>query len=403
MIAERKIRKIQRAGCVAVILASSLGALAIVRALGKKKIPCIVIGHDFHHKSFYTTVALKVKSKEEIVNLLLQIPRILKMKPVLFTDADEYMDIQFANWEQLENDYYIPLSKNNYKLVNKELIENIDGVHNVIALPLSFLSLGEIEKQHYPVIIKPLSQNATVSAVKTKPDKAYICKNLVEAEKTVRFLQNLNTPYVIQQLIEGGASKNYSALLYRNTNGRVEVGYIAKKLRAFPLGFGVSSAMISAKNNEIVDQSIAIMDLIDFQGIGEFEYKYCEKTNKYTLLEVNGRFPLQTGLLRRSNPEFMFSVFHDLLSNANSKEISDTSVSDIYWIFLLNDLRAIKAEYKASMLTVNLKACFTSRIQEALWSFSDPLPAIYFAKYVAKNLIRMRKNKHSSYRTKKVL
>lgn len=384
MIAEKKIAEIQKVGSVAVILASSLGALAIIRAIGKKKIPCIVIGQDFHHKSIYTTVALEAGTQEEIATLLLRIPHILNMKPVLFTDADEYIDILFSNWDQLEKEYFLPLSKNNYQLVNKEHIEKIEGIHQVVALPLAFQSINDIEKQHYPVIIKPLPQSSKSSALTTRPEKAYICQDVEEVQSAEKFLRELNIPYVMQQLIKGEASTNYSALLYRNAQGKVEVGYVAKKLRTYPLGFGVSSAMISENNSEIITKSMAIMDLIDFQGVGEFEYKYCEKTNDYILLEVNGRFPLQTGLLQRTNPQFMYAVFRDLIVNASTDKLSDTSVSNIYWIFLLNDLRAIRAEQKASTLTVNVKVCLSARIQGALWSITDPLPAMYFANYVLK-------------------
>ena len=383
MIDKRKVAKIQKAGSVAVILASSLAAVAVIRALGKMKIPCIVIGHDFHHKSIYTTVALEARTKEEVLNLLFNIPEILNMKPVLFTDADAYLEIIYSNWDQLEEGYYIALSKNNFKLVTKEHIGKIEGIDKVVTLPVTLQSISDIEKQHYPVIIKPLSNSSRFSKVKKEPDKAYICKNVEEVKKTDEILQDLNMSYVIQQLIEGGASNNHSALLYRNAKGKIEVGYVAKKLRIFPLKFGVSSAMISEKNSEIINKSKAIMDLIDFQGIGEFEYKYCEKTNDYILIEVNGRFPLQTGMLQRNNPQFIYTVFRDLIENASAKELSDKSVPNIYWIFLLNDLRAIRAEYKASTLSVNLKACLSARIQGAIWSILDPLPAIYYGKYIA--------------------
>ena len=166
MIDEKKVSKIQKAGNVAVVLASSLGALAVIRALGKSKIPCIVIGHDFHHTSRYTTVALEAKTKEEVIDLLFRIPGLLKMKPVLFTDADAYLEMIFSNWDRLQKDYFIPLSKNNYNLVNKEQIEKIEGIHTVVNLPVAFQSISEIEKQHYPVIIKPLSNSSRFSKIK---------------------------------------------------------------------------------------------------------------------------------------------------------------------------------------------------------------------------------------------
>lgn len=387
MIDEKNVAKIQKAGKVAVILASSLGAMAILRSLGRNKIPCIVIGDDFHHKSIYTTVALEAKTNEELINLLIRIPKIVAMKPVLFTDADAYLEIVFSNWSKLENEYHLPTSLNNYNLVNKEYIEKIEGIHTVVSLPVTLKSIGEI-KDNYPVIIKPLSNSSKLSKVKKEPEKAYICRDFEEVQKVDTYLQQISIPYVLQHLIEGGSSTNYSALLYRNALGKIEVGYTVKKLRIYPLRFGLSTFVISENNSELLKRSIAIMELMDFQGIGEFEYKYCEKTKTYILLEVNGRFPLPTAMLLRNNPQFIYTVFCDLIENSSSDTVSDKSIPNVYWTFLLNDLRAIKAENNTSIFKVILKACFSLRIQGAIWSIIDPLPALYYDKFLAKKLLR---------------
>lgn len=387
MIDEKKVAEIKKVGKVAVILASSLGAMAILRSLGRNKIPCIVIGDDFHHKSIYTTVALEAKTNEELINLLFNIPKILAMKPVLFTDADAYLEILFTNWDQLESEYHLPTSQNNYNLVNKEYIEKIEAIHTVVSLPVTLKSICEIG-DNYPVIIKPLSNSSKLSKVKKEPEKAYICRGFEEAQKVDNYLQQISMPYVLQHLIEGGSSTNYSALLYRNALGKIEVGYTVKKLRIYPLRFGLSTFVISENNSELLKRSIAIMELMDFQGIGEFEYKYCEKTKDYILLEVNGRFPLPTAMLLRNNPKFIYTVFCDLIENTSSDTVSDKSIPNVYWTFLLNDLRAIKAENDTSLLKAILKASFSLRIQGAIWSIKDPLPALYYIKFLAKKLFR---------------
>ena len=403
MIAQKKVAEIRATGHVAVILASSLGAIAIIRALGKARIPVIVIGLNYHHKSIYTTVALKAETKRDVENILFLLPLLLNMKPVLFTDADDYLEIILANWNRLEKNYYIPASENNYKLINKERIEEIVDIHNVSALPVAFHKVSDIEKQHYPVIIKPLSNGDGYKALKEKPKKAYICNNEIETMDVDIYLKELNVGYVIQQVIDGEANTNYSVLLYRNAQGKVEVGFTVRKLRIYPLNFGVSAAVISENNPEIINQSIAIMELIDFQGIGEFEYKFCRETNTYILLEVNGRFPLQTNVLNQSNPHFISTVFHDLMNNSTSDVVSNKSVSNITWIFLLNDIRAIIAEYGKSTLKLNLITSLTSRVQSAIWSISDPLPTIYFLKYISDKLYRKRhdKNLYSKMKSRK--
>lgn len=394
MIAPRKITEIKEIGHVAVILASSIGAIELIRALGKEKVPVIVIGQNYHHKSIYTTVALKAETKKDVENLLFLIPRLLDMKPVLFTDGDDYLEIIYSNLSQLETSYFIPVSKNNFNLINKEYIEKIKDINNIATLPITIKKISDIEKEHYPIIIKPLAHGSSFSGLKNRPEKAYICDDHVQVEATDKYLGELNISYVAQQMIVGEANTIFTVLLYRNATGKIIVGYTMKKLRVYPLEFGVASAVALEGNNEIINQSIAIMECTDYQGIAEFEYKLCEKTNKYFLIEVNGRFPLQTSLLKKSNPHFIYTVFLDLMKIPAKDAVSIKSVSNVIWIFSLNDIRAIKAEFKESKLKINIKMCFSSRIQSALWSISDPLPTIYFLKYVAYKLYRNRHDKN---------
>lgn len=381
MIPPKKIKKINESGNVAVILASGLGALAVIRALGKYKIPCIVIGQNYHHSSIYSTVSYNAETKADVEKYLFQIPKLINCKPVLFTDAEIFLDIIISNWNDLVRLYHLPLSRKNDLLINKEHIEKIDGIHRVSPIPISFEQIRDIREDQYPVIIKPLV-NHTLYYNKNRPAKAYICSNERRALEVSAYLAKLNTLSVTQQLIEGDADTNYSILLYRSSNGKVEVGFSVKKLRIYPLDYGVSATIISEINNDLINQSIAIMELVDFNGIGEFEYKYCKKTNQYFLMEVNGRFPLQTGLLQKCNPGFIHLVYDDLKNGPSNQGISNKSLPNYVWTFFLNDMRAILGEYKRKNFKRMLKGFSLFRVQGAIWSFGDPIPLLSFIKYI---------------------
>lgn len=402
MITQKQIKKIETAGCVAVILAESIGAVAVVRALGMKNIPCIVIGNEFHHKSRYTTVSLKAETKEEVVKLLVLIPGLVNLKPVLFTDADEYLDVILSNWSNLKNNYYIPSSPNNYLLIDKDKLEKAKNIRDISTLPVSFEKINDIEEHHYPVIIKPLWHDRRFSELERRPEKAYICNDNIKVKEVDRFLTNLGIPYVAQQMIEGPANTIYAALLYRSTKGKVEVGYTGKKLRNFPLDYGVGSAFIAENNSEIINRSIALMELTDYHGIADFEYKFCEKTSEYYLIEVNGRFSLQTSLIQQTNPHFIYTIFCDMTNRPKRESVSKKSMSNIIWLFLLMDIRAIRGEKGKSIFMTYLSIFFSYRIQGALWSFSDPLPAIYFLKYIMRKVIMKPKEKKPQHEKKLV-
>ena len=391
MISQKQIEIIESAGCVAVILAGSIGAVAVIRSLGMEKIPCIVIGNSYHHKSKYTTVALQAKTKKDVINLLLIIPKLLNIKPVLLTDTDEYLDIVYSNWKKIEDNYFIPASQKNYALIDKNLVDKVKGIHEITEIPITFQKINEVEEQHFPIIIKPLWHSGNFSQLKTKPEKIYVCNDKTQAKNALEFLSELNISSIIQQMIIGETDTLYTVLLYRNAKGEIEVGYTAKKLRVFPSGYGVASTLISVENTEIINQSVELMNLTDYQGVAEFEFKFCRKTNKYYLIEVNGRFPLQTSMLKQCNSKFIYTVFCDLLNDRTTKEISKKPERTIVWIFLLSDIKAIKEKNKKTLLNIYLKTIFSYRIQGALWSLSDPLPAMYFLKYIMKKIITKQK------------
>lgn len=389
LIFSKKIAILNEAKAVAVILAGSVGAIAIIRALGKREIPCIVIGHEYHHVCRYATVTYQARTREEVESRLFLIHRFLRAKPVLFTDSDEYLDLIYSNWSKLNPYYYLPASLNNFSLIDKKQLSTLAWE---ASLPITFQSMSDIQAHHYPVIMKPLWHERQFSNLDIIPEKAYICHNYDQVKETDDFFRKINMTYMAQQMIEGEVDTIYTVLLYRGRKGRIEVGYVSKKIRAFPLNVGVGSVNEWVENPDIVNQSISLMEMTDYQGIAEFEYKFCEKMKKYYLIEVNGRFPLQTSLLQKSNPHFIYTIFCDLMNKEIEKSDLHRKKTKAIWIFFLNDVRAIRAEAK-SIIYLYIKMLISERIQGALWSLLDPLPAFYFCKKIIKDKYVKKRSK----------
>ena len=398
MLSRKMIEKLERKEYAAVILAADIGALGILRELGKRSISCIVIGNEFIQKSKYTTAAIQAQTKEDVVNILLKIPHLLKVKLVLFTDADEYLEIIYSNWDQLINHYQIPASKNNFKLVDKEELA-LFAEESLIKVPKTFYKIEDINSSEYPVIVKPLIHSRMYIKSRIQTEKAYICYNKEQLIRIVDFLRKLNKPFITQQMIEGEVNKIYEVLIYRGKDGKIKIGYVAKKLRSFPPNFGVGSAQITEYNPHLIQASVSLMELTDYIGVAEFEYKFCEKSNQYYLIEVNGRFPLQSGLLHKVNSGFIPGIFRDLVFLPDDDNSSIQIDKKVVWVYLPSDIRAIRKE-KKKLLPIYLKLLKTYSIQDALWSWKDPLPIFYYAKYILKRIYeRVReKSKQNNYR-----
>ncbi|RBW69795.1 hypothetical protein [Bacillus taeanensis] len=305
--------------------------MALIRELGKQSIPCIVIGKKYIQTSRYASVSLKTKSNDDLLRILLLLPQLIKIPLVLLTDDDRYLQLLESNWEQLILHYKIPASLENKQLTDKTTLAKIKNQTRVI-LPKTFKNYKEIPENGYPIIIKPLIQQSLASHLNIQPKKAYICCSKEEVLKTIKILNKLKFPFLIQELIQGSAAKIYNVLLYRNSNGRIIVGFVSKKLRSFPIGFGTGAAQITEKNDMLIEESIKLMEQTSYVGAAEFEYKFCNQKKIFYLIEVNGRFPLQCSLLHKTNPSFISIIFQDLIKP--SKAYNQTLFTEnIVWIY----------------------------------------------------------------------
>ncbi|OZM56635.1 hypothetical protein CIB95_10445 [Lottiidibacillus patelloidae] len=396
MIAKRKIKIIREKGYAVVVIAGSFGALAITRELGKRKIPCIVIGEEFVRKSKYALVSLKATTVEEIRDYLKELPGILKTKLLLFTDTDRTLQFIFSNWEELAEHYQMPFSKDNVTLIDKERL-SLYAAENKVAVPKKFTSVEEVRESDFPIIIKPINHD------QQQTEKAYICYDKKTAIQHEQLFRRLNVPFIMQQYVSGNVNQIYNLLLYRGKSGQVLIGFGSRKLRSFPLNYGTGSAQITEYNEEISQQSIQLLKETNYCGVAEFEYKYCVKRDCYFLIEVNGRFPLQCALLSKVNSSFIENICMDLLTVSIPQDdpFYEKKKQKITWLYLINDLRSMRAANIkiTNCLSIYLNVFRTTKIQDPLWSISDPIPSLYYYKYLIKKVIK--ENEVSQHKKKR--
>lgn len=385
----------------AVVLGESFGALAVVRDLGKQGIPVYAFGRKFIQKSRYAQ-ALPVAPNHHFhgqpaanllyppvdqVQQLIELSQTLGERPVLFTDSDNYLKMIGDNLELLSRHYRIPVSPQNRLLTDKKVLSGIARQLH-IPVPAEFENENQVEDRHFPIIVKPLgSIGSRLPHLKHEiyPKKAYLCFNRAELNEAINELNKLNYQRIIQQYIPGDASTLYSVLLYRNRLGAVSVGFIAKKQLSYPANFGVGTIHITCHDPLLLNTSAMLLEYAGFEGIAELEFKYSAQTNQFYLIEVNGRIPLQYGIVQQLLPTFTFHLYHDLIHPFPFSIFPNQKEKPMLWLNLLNLAQAMTLQkVSGTIRSTLLSAVFFRkyRMQVALHSCADPLPSFYFGKYL---------------------
>lgn len=395
MINYQLIKEMEHGQYIAVILAGGFGGLAVTRELGRYGVPTIVMGEqDYITKSKYC-LGIHAHGSEEIVNFLTELPKHVTKKPVLLTDSERYLELLYKNWNLVKNHYFTPVQLQNQSLINK--VHLYQAAKDVgLKVPAIYKDTSAITD--YPVIVKPLNGLAHLNS---NIKKAYECFTSNEVLKTLQLIRQYDTDILIQQIIPGHMQDLYSVTLYRNARGEIHIGYVMRKIRQFPADYGTGTTHITCKKPKIVDYSKRLLDSVNYVGVAEIEYKYCEQTKDFFIIEVNGRFPLHTSMIHKLGNGFVYRIYLDLVSSPVKSAVSaESNEKEVVWSYFLKDLLTMKP--RRSLLSYYFYHLRNSRIQGAIWDWSDLKPLLYFYKDLIYRLLDLARHSESARNQKRL-
>nr|WP_281417519.1 hypothetical protein [Lentibacillus saliphilus] len=140
--------------------------------------------------------------------------------------------------------------------------------------------------------------------------------------------------------------------------------------------------------HQLLHISRHLMKRVDYVGIAEFEFKFCQRRQQFYLIEVNGRFPLHSALLQHANPTFLHGIITDLVGDVPQLRKRKNLTKPVAWLYAINDIRALKVK---DIIPAYFKLFHTYHVQAALWSFGDVRPAVAHIKYLVCKMIWKRK------------
>jgi predicted ATP-grasp superfamily ATP-dependent carboligase len=366
----------------AVITGGEFLGLGVLRTLGKKGIPTILLDHEqsiskysrFNIKHFKSP---RPSEMEEYVNFLIQLVKREGIQGwIIFPTDDQTVYLLSRYKEILKNYYRIPtpgwevirnvyIKKETYRVAERNgiLIPKLYDIN-------SFEQLVGADLQ-YPLVIKPSISHRFYSKTRTKAIRINNKEELIKAYKRVSDIID-PAEILVQDLIPGGPKNLYSFCPFFK-NGKVITGIAGRRARQRPMDFGQASTYVELVDiPELRSISERFLGLINYYGIAEVEFMYDPRDHRYKLLEVNPRVWAWHSLAMAAGVDLPYLLYQDM---AGEKVEVPTSIRQVKWIRLITDIPTAFSEIVKGNLKINdYLVSMKGKKEDAVLSLTDPLP-----------------------------
>jgi predicted ATP-grasp superfamily ATP-dependent carboligase len=365
----------------AVVIGGDYQGLGIVRSIGRLGAPVCVIDDErsISHHSRFASSSIRVprfRSDDQVVETLLDVGDRLGLHGwVLFPTRDPIVNSISRNRDRLSSFYRVPtppwetIRWASDKRRTYELAVEIGIPTPWTAWPESEDELASLDVT-FPVAVKP----ATERFVRTTRAKAWRADS--REQLTALFVQAqelvADGDVMIQELIPGDGNQQYSYCAFFKDGGAV-ASMQARRTRQHPWEFGRASTYVeSVANDTIAEQSVRLLQRLDYYGLVELEYKQDPRTGAFKLLDINPRTWGYHTLGAAAGVDFARILFQDQIGQTVPTQTAQPGVK---WLRLVTDVPTGIADISARRTTLGsyIKSARAADV-EAVWDRGDPRP-----------------------------
>jgi D-aspartate ligase len=376
---------------VAIVMNMYYTGLGIARSLGERGIR--VIGLSAHRGVYgnFTRFA-KVRScpdsreePEQLLRFLLKLGGEIGDKSIIYPTRDD--DVLFLDRFREElSSRFIPLIPNPHALV-----ACLDKWETCLAARKTGVPVpptwkvethddlvrvtGEIS---FPCVIKPLSAHLWRKAdnwERVGARKAIAVWSADELEREYRAVATADPKVLIQEVVAGGDEHLTVVACYMDRTSKPFASFTALKLLQEPEGFGTGCIVETTERPQLGEMAFRLLGDLGFTGIAEVEFKWDPVSRQHKLIEINPRPWDQHRLGAASGIDLIHLAYCDL-AGVQPPAVSSRSVpckwiaEDVLFLAILRSLWRRDGRFGA--------LCRLARGPKiyAIWSWTDPLPAI---------------------------
>jgi len=334
--------------------------LGIIYSLGPMEIP--TIGLDFNRvmpgfKSRYCNAFIcphPVHQAEELLQFLLKEGKKLSNPGILFPASDIFVIFLSKFRDELKSCFHfiLPSQEVIEAIVNKkkqyELAERAEIPYPKTFYPRNFDDIYKINKNlNYPVFIKPIYSYKWQE--KFQGIKGFKVDNSEELESRFRQIHSASIEVMIQEIIPGPNTNHYKANVYINKKNELLALFTLRKIRQYPVEFGVGSCVESINYEELKELGLKFFKGINYQGVGSIEFKKDERDGKLKLIELNPRYWQQSYLATVCGINFPLIQYLDL--TGQNPEPQTKFKIGVKWLDLIADFQSFWDYFSQHRLT----------------------------------------------------
>ena len=286
-------------GAQSVLLGSDFKSLAATRSLSRRGVRVTLVDSDPRPAWYSRHVARRMRwftnlGDPALVDKLLESARSEGLAgAVLFPMQDDAVELVSRNHQRLSSAFVLTtppwesLRRAHVKALVNQAADAVGVDHPATWQPLSEDELASLPVR-FPAIVKPAVSTALVNALHRKALFAGTREQLVEQYRlAARYVPA--SEVLVQEFVPGGGEAQLSFCGVVDA-GRV-LGYMtARRLRQYPIDFGLSSSFVEAiELPQLIAPSTRLLEQLELSGLVEIEFKRHAKTGVLHLLDVNVR------------------------------------------------------------------------------------------------------------------
>jgi predicted ATP-grasp superfamily ATP-dependent carboligase len=243
-----------------------------------------------------------------------------------------------------------------------------------IGVPLTFAADSEDEARaaaaalSYPAVVKP---GDPIPFKRRFGRPVLLCQTPEELLGAWRSAADCEP--LLQEVIPGDDATLWTVGSYTDASGTALGLFCGRKLVQMPRGFGTCRVGEARWRDDIVEQALALLAALGYQGIAQTEFRLDPRDERFKLMEVNPRLWQWHGLARACGVDLPRIAYLDVLGRPQRPVRSGPQHDGRRWVVAAAHLRASRQE--GTSLRRALREIGPGAV-EGTFDVRDPLPAI---------------------------
>lgn len=368
----------------AVVVGGDYQGLGIIRSLGRRGIPSVVIDDErsigkysryVKHSAYFKSI----REPEAVVEAVLSVGKRYGLEGwILFPTRDETVAAFSQARSELSQFFRVPTPE--WQSVkhawDKRNLHRLATALNIPA-PRSFnpQSIEELECIDFdpPYVLKPAIKEHFFYKTKAKAWRA-------DSKEDLRKLFIQATHHagpgsmLVQEFIAGDGRQQFSFCTFFKA-GQPLGSMVAQRRRQHPPEFGRSSTYVITCENPLLESyGSRFLKAIDYYGLAEAEFKFDTREKTFKLHDVNLRTWGYHSVGRLAGVDFPYLLYRDQLGQCVSACRASVGTK---WVRTVTDFPASVLDIAGKRLTLaEYFRSFARPITDAVFDLRDPLPGL---------------------------